>query len=233
MNSPKNLQGTWSQALVTFLLPLFSVLILRWLFVEPFVIPSVSMVPNLLVHDHILVKKFAYGIRVPFMNEWVVKWGQPQFGDIVVFKYPEDPQVFYIKRVIGLPGDQITVRDGRIQINGEEKILIEQAETSEGLYQFLEEGHLVQFRSRQASPDSLKETFQVPAGQFFMMGDNRDFSSDSRVWGYVPERLLVGPAWMIWLSCEKTLPTMKFLCDPSQIRWERIFKKLDKSFRAQ
>lgn len=232
MNLQKNLQGTWPQALATFLLPLVAVLALRWAVVEPFVIPSASMLPNLKIHDHILVKKFAYGLRVPFANHWILRWGHPQAGEISVFRYPEDPQIYYIKRIIGLPGDSILVRDGRVHVNGEEKVLKSLGPDEEGLYRFQEQNYLVQFRSEAPFPDALGETFQVPAGHYFVLGDNRDFSADSRVWGFVPEKLLVGPAWLIWLSCEKTLPTMKFLCDPSQIRWERLFKKLDKPISA-
>lgn len=228
MEKIKNLRGSWSQALATFLIPLAVLLTLRWVVVEPFVIPSASMLPNLLIHDHVLVKKFSYGLRLPLSDHWLIRWGGPQRGDIVVFRYPEDPKVFYIKRIIGLPGDSVEVQDGRVSLKGMPKELIEQGVDADGMYRFKEDHYLVQFQSQNIMTDSLVETFQVPEGSYFVMGDNRDFSADSRVWGFLPQDLLVGPAWLIWLSCEKTLPTLKFLCDPAQIRWERIFKKLDK-----
>ncbi len=103
----KNLKGTWDQAILTFLLPILLVLGVRWAFVEPFVIPSGSMIPNLLIHDHIIVKKFSYGLHIPFGDVWIAQWSAPQRGDIVVFKYPENPDVYYIKRLIGLPGIEL------------------------------------------------------------------------------------------------------------------------------
>jgi signal peptidase I len=101
----KNLKGTWNQAILTFLFPILLVLGVRWALFEPFVIPSGSMIPNLLIHDHILVKKFAFGIHVPFSDKWLVQWTKPSRGEIVVFKYPENPEVYYIKRLIGLPSE--------------------------------------------------------------------------------------------------------------------------------
>ena len=228
MESHKNLKGTWTQALATFLIPLVLLLSVRWLLIEPFVIPSASMLPNLLIHDHVLVKKFAYGIRLPLSDHWILRWSQPKRGDIVVFRYPEDPKVFYIKRIIGVPGDSIQVQDGRVSLEGIPKKLQDEKVDSDGMHQFKEDHYRVQFRSQAAMTDSLVENFEVPQGSYFVMGDNRDYSADSRVWGFLSQDLLVGPAWVIWLSCEKTLPTLKFLCDPAQIRWERIFKKLDK-----
>lgn len=225
----RDYKGTWRQAFLTFLSPIIAVLFVRWIVIEPFVIPSGSMVPNLLVHDHILVQKFSYGIKVPFTNYWLAKWGSPQRGDIVVFRYPENPKIFYVKRLVGIPGDQVQVQDGRLTVNGNP--LISDQETgeqdSEGYYLFKEGDHLVRFSQRLPSPESLKEKYVVPEGQYFFMGDNRDQSSDGRVWGYVPEALLVGKAWTIWMSCEKTLESMSFLCDPSQMRWERAFNSLD------
>lgn len=233
MGSPeKNRQGTWSQALYTFSLPLLLILLLRWVLLEPFVIPSGSMIPNLLIHDHILVKKFSYGLKVPFLNHWLIRWSRPERGDIIVFKFPQNPDVYYIKRLIGLPGDQISVRDGRLQVNGQEWGL-EKIENplpeSENNFSYWQESaeavprHIVRFL--ETSAQNHEETlYKVPPGKYFFMGDNRDQSSDGRVWGFVDESLLVGPAWMIWLSCEQTLEAAPFLCDPQKIRWKRWLK---------
>lgn len=235
MSEPKatpNLKGTWNQAILTFLFPILLVMGVRWALFEPFVIPSGSMIPNLLIHDHILVKKFAYGLHFPFSDKWLVQWSTPQRGDIVVFKYPENPDVYYIKRLIGLPGDRIEVRAGRITVNDKpfemasyEGPLVNNKE----FYYFTENNtqktYVVRFLSEESSADV--QVYQVPQGQFFFMGDNRDQSSDSRFWGFVKNDYLVGKASVIWLSCNSTLPTMTFVCDPSQIRFNRLFKALD------
>ena len=112
-------QGTWPQALLTFFLPLVLVFLFRWLLFEPFVIPSESMVPNLLIHDHIIVKKFAYGFKPPLGDGWLWKFQDPKRGDVVVFRFPENRDIFFIKRLIGLPGDEITVQNGQIAVNGQ------------------------------------------------------------------------------------------------------------------
>lgn len=235
MSEPKatpNLKGTWNQAILTFLFPILLVMGVRWALFEPFVIPSGSMIPNLLIHDHILVKKFAYGLHFPFSDKWLIQWSTPQRGDIVVFKYPENPDVYYIKRLIGLPGDRIEVRAGRITVNDKpfemapyEGPLVNNKE----FYYFTEnntqKSYVVRFLSEENSADV--QVYQVPPGQFFFMGDNRDQSSDSRFWGFVKNDYLVGKASVIWLSCNSTLPTMTFVCDPSQIRFNRLFKALD------
>ena len=220
-------KGTWDQAILTFLFPIALVLGLRWIMIEPFVIPSGSMIPNLLIHDHILVKKFAYGLRVPFADKWLVRWANPERGQVVVFKYPENPDVYYIKRLIGLPGDEVIVKNGRISVNGEAWALTPFANPANepGFFYFSETGktenHVVRFLSNDETGES--KVFIIPQGQYFFMGDNRDQSADSRYWGFVKEEYLVGQAWMVWLSCNSTLPTMTFVCDPAQIRWNRLF----------
>lgn len=225
-----SLKGTWNQAILTFLFPIFLVLGFRWALLEPFVIPSGSMIPNLLIHDHILVKKFAYGVHVPFSDKWLFQWGVPQRGDIVVFKYPENPEVYYIKRLVGIPGDTVEVQGGRISVNGKKFDLknYESPINEQGFSYFLENNeakeYVVRFLYEESSGEP--QVYTVPEGQFFFMGDNRDQSSDSRFWGFVKNDYIVGKAWVIWLSCENTLPTMTFVCDPSQIRFNRLFKKL-------
>lgn len=188
------------------------VLLLRSFLVEPFRIPSGSMMPTLLVGDFILVNKFTYGIRLPVLHNKVIEMNQPQRGDIVVFRYPENPSVDYIKRVIGLPGDKISYHQKKLTINGQ---AINQV--SLGEYQGVKEEssperieHLHELLAPPAEHSILVNAdyphfdgegdFIVPAGQYFMMGDNRDNSNDSRYWGFVPEANLVGKAFFIWMS---------------------------------
>ncbi len=220
-------KGTWPQALLTFLIPILIVLCIRWVLLEPFVIPSGSMIPNLLVHDHVLVKKFSLGLRVPFTRRWLVTWRSPQRGEITVFHYPQNPEVYYIKRLIGLPGDHVEVVADHVTVNGVawpvEPMTYPSPE--EGFEYFAEksplEKHVIRLE-KERPEETTPKVFVVPEGEYFFMGDNRDQSSDSRYWGFVKKDLLVGPAWLIWLSCENTLPTLTYVCDPAQIRWSRI-----------
>jgi signal peptidase I len=232
-----NLKGTWAQAIATFLLPLFLVFIVRWMIIEPFVIPSGSMIPNLLIHDHILVKKFSLGLKVPFTNYWLIRWRQPHRGEVLVFRFPENPDVFYIKRLVGLPGDTVSVSNGQVKVNGVSwpLQLVKSSELGNGLqsedgFDYFKESsgdssHIVRFYSTPLSLDEDRD-FKVPEGHYFFMGDNRDQSSDGRVWGYVPDKYLVGPASLIWLSCENTLSSNSYLCDPREIRWKRLFSSV-------
>lgn len=227
---PRSLKGTWNQAILAFFFPVLLVMGFRWALLEPFVIPSGSMIPNLLIHDHIFVQKFAYGLHVPFSDKWLLKWAAPERGQIVVFRYPENPEVYYIKRLVGLPGDTVQVQNGRITLNGE-KLLLVPAEipVPEKGFTYFEEknaqqSYVVRFFSEEAHGEA--QVYRIPEGQYFFMGDNRDQSSDSRFWGFVKDDYIVGKAWLIWLSCESTLPSMPFVCDPSQIRFQRLFQKL-------
>lgn len=185
------------------------VLLLRSFIAEPFRIPSASMMPTLLIGDFILVNKFTYGIRLPVINKKVIELNEPQRGDIVVFRYPKDPTVDYIKRVIGLPGDRVAYHDKKLHING---VPINQV--SLGRYQGVGQGedmtgnehlsedligveHSILIRNGAASAEGV---YIVPKGSYFVMGDNRDNSNDSRYWGTVPEENLVGKAFFIWMS---------------------------------
>ncbi|MGE0632329.1 MAG: signal peptidase I [Pseudobdellovibrionaceae bacterium] len=232
-----DLRGTWLQALFSFFIPILLVLSVRWLLFEPFTIPSGSMIPNLLIHDYIFVNKLAYGVRWPFSKSWIVNWGAPQRGDVVVFRYPQNEAQFFIKRVIGLPGETVIVQNGEISINGAS---LSQApagpsrESTEAVdldspYETLTENngkieYTVQYH--QGSRHNLDYEEVIPPGHYFMMGDNRDESSDSRVWGFVPVENLMGKAEFIWLSCEQTLATSEMLCDPKTLRFSRIFRKI-------
>lgn len=229
--SKTNLKGTWPQAIGTFLLPVLIVFSIRWLLVEPFVIPSGSMIPNLLIHDHILVKKYSLGLKIPFSDFWLMRWRTPQRGEVMVFRFPENPEIFYIKRLIGLPGDVVVVRgSGQITVNGQEWTLQAEPAREEDNFSYYMEStgqqkHVVRFYGDPLASDESKE-YRVPEGEYFFMGDNRDQSSDGRVFGYVPEKYLIGPASVIWLSCENTLTSVSYICDPRQIRWKRLFNSV-------
>jgi len=183
------------------------VLLIRSFLFEPFRIPSDSMMPTLLDGDFIFVNKFTYGLRLPVANTEVVKLGQPERGDVVVFRLPSDPATNYIKRLVGLPGDHVTVRDKRVWINGE----LQQV-TPDGVYEgFGHTGAQIGFEQLGAVPHRVlhipnRPSYDFddvgPAGHYFFMGDNRDNSRDSRFpeVGYVPEDLVVGKAVVIWLN---------------------------------
>lgn len=185
------------------------VFLLRSFLVEPFRIPSGSMMPGLLAGDFILVNKYTYGLRLPVINRKVVDINTPKRGDVMVFRFPGDPSVNYIKRVIGLPGDKIVYRDKKLIINGNPM-----PQTPVGDYTYTETGdHLIFARRLQEQIDGAShailvsenagtglQEFVVPEGHYFVMGDNRDRSNDSRFWGTVPEANVVGRAFLIWFS---------------------------------
>ncbi len=196
------------------------VLLLRSFLFEPFRIPSGSMMPTLLVGDFILVNKFTYGVRLPVLNTKIIEKGSPQRGDIVVFRFPKDPTVDYIKRVVGLPGDRIGYYNKQVFVNGApvkqtalgEYIGGSQAAGMEGESLFSEElGHVTHdILVRKSDPSAREGEFVVPSGQYFVMGDNRDNSNDSRFWGAVPEANLVGRAFFIWMSWDSGKPGISF-----------------------
>jgi len=197
---------------------LLIVFLLRGFIAEPFRIPSGSMYPTLEVGDFILVNKFAYGVRLPILQTKVIELDDPDRGDIVVFKYPKDPSQNYIKRLIGLPGDRIDYLDKVVYLNGERVAQVEKE-----FYQYLDQkgNRLGAMRYEQTIPiggDSndvaakfstllsspprrgSRRSWVVPEGQYFMMGDNRDNSQDSRSWGFLPDKNVVGKAFFIWMS---------------------------------
>jgi signal peptidase I len=188
---------------------ILAVLLLRSFLVEPFRIPSGSMMPTLLVGDFILVNKFSYGIRLPVLDTKIIEIGEPQRGDVVVFRYPNDPSVDYIKRVVGLPGDRIGYFNKVVYINGEPA-----GQVPGGVY--IGKGSGVNMSGASRRKEQLGEVqhdilvmprtpglegeFVIAEDEYFVMGDNRDNSNDSRFWGSVPETHLVGKAFSIWMN---------------------------------
>ncbi|SDT93503.1 signal peptidase I [Halopseudomonas salegens] len=200
------------------------VLVLRSFLVEPFQIPSGSMKPTLEVGDFILVNKFAYGIRLPVLNTKIISVDDPQRGEVMVFRYPNNPRINYIKRVIGMPGDHVVYADKQFYINGEriEQSMIERRSDDEiPLGHPLRAAAQVEIREeylgdqdhrirlKQLSPAADKQEWRVPEGHYFMVGDNRDNSNDSRywsspdipepLWGMVPDNYIVGKAFVVWM----------------------------------
>jgi signal peptidase I len=193
---------------------LFVVFVLRSFIVEPFQIPSSSMVPTLQVGDYILVNKYTYGIRLPVIRTKVLAVNEPKRGDVMVFFPPHMNDTYYIKRVVGLPGDTVTYRDKRLTINGEPVATEWLAVVPEGRSRFNvgleslgETSHLTQVD--QTRPEREFSVVVMP-GHYFMMGDNRDNSSDSRIWGQVPEKDIVGKAFAIWMHWDSLFSIPSF-----------------------
>jgi signal peptidase I len=222
------------------------VFVLRSFLVEPFKIPSGSMLPTLLIGDFILVNKFEYGIRLPVINKKVIELGSPQHGDVMVFRYPSDPSLDYIKRVVGLPGDRVEYRDKQLTINGKPI-----PRTPQGKFEYTGEGlnfivgdtwtekpgqHVHTAMTQKGQPsvivhqvagdfpfrdncryDDTGFRCTVPKGHYFMMGDNRDASNDSRYWGFVPDENIVGRAFFIWWNFDDFLTMVKTVSAPQRI----------------
>ncbi len=205
---------------------ILAVLLLRSFLVEPFRIPSNSMMPTLLTGDFILVNKYAYGIRLPVLDNKVVEMGEPARGDVVVFRYPKDPSVDYIKRVVGLPGDRVGYYNKIIYINGEPVGQvpagvyigvgsgISMSGASERQEQLGEVLHDILVMPR---TPGLEGEYVVGDSEYFVMGDNRDNSNDSRYWGPVPESNLVGKAFRVWMNWDGA---------NGGVDWDRIGMKI-------
>jgi signal peptidase I len=214
----------WIEYAISFFPVILFVFLLRSFVVEPFRIPSGSMLPTLQAGDFILVNKFSYGIRLPIIDKKIIAVGSPKRGDVLVFRYPVDPSVDYIKRVVGLPGDEIIYRDKQLYVNG----TIVPRSPDGGYFEPSQNSYVVQYkeklgdvehkmlveerRSKELLPiwrfpeiENCQYFFNgvrcfVPQGQYFTMGDNRDNSLDSRYWGFVPDGNIVGKAFFVWMN---------------------------------
>ncbi|MCY7305001.1 MAG: signal peptidase I [Rhodoferax sp.] len=211
----------WTAGLFPVILAVF---FLRSFLYEPFKIPSGSMIPTLLVGDLILVNKYHYGLRLPVINKKITDGAAPQRGDVMVFRYPPRPSLDYIKRVVGLPGDEVSYLNKRLRINGKDVDTTVMAQffdedrmryTNQFEEKLGDRAHRLlnhddrpayvegaeQFPNRENCRYSVEGVVcKVPAGHFFMMGDNRDNSLDSRFWGFVPEKNIVGRAVFVWMN---------------------------------
>ncbi|MEF1253749.1 MULTISPECIES: signal peptidase I [unclassified Vibrio] len=239
-------QPWWVENSVSIFPVIAAVLVLRSFIYEPFQIPSGSMMPTLLVGDFILVEKYAYGLKDPVWRTQLVETGKPERGDIVVFKYPPQPNIDYIKRVVGLPGDTVRYNSKKeicIQSSGEtscQPVKLSNVEESQFIQNGIpliqldeklgEVGHQIlvnplrRDRVELYQPRNGVNEWVVPEGQYFVMGDNRDNSADSRYWGFVPEANLVGKAVAIWISFEFERDADSVLPSwiPTGVRFNRI-----------
>lgn len=202
----KSLVREYTEAIIiAILLALF----IRTFIVQAFKIPSGSMLPTLKIGDHLLVSKFTYGLRVPFSGALLLPWKEPQRGDVIVFRFPKDRSVDYIKRVIGVPGDTVTIKDKRVFINGEVIADPHAHFTSTDII------------DGKASPRDNFGPVTVPEGAVFVMGDNRDNSYDGRFWGFVDQRDILGKAFILYWSWDLEKPLLSFERLAS-VRWSRI-----------
>ena len=217
--------------------PIFlAVLLLRAFLVEPFRIPSGSMMPTLLVGDFILVNKYTYGIRMPVSKTKLLELNEPERGDVAVFRWPVNPRLDYIKRVVGLPGDKVRYRSKTLYINGEPMQVepvgqykpVGSGMRALGSYEGTEDltgvehSILVNPLAPDFSPSCTFMGYQeveVPEGHYLMVGDNRDDSNDGRCWGFVPEQNLVGKAFFVWFSLDWERSGF--------VAWERIGNLID------
>jgi signal peptidase I len=220
-------QPIWIEYSGSFFPVIALVFFVRSFLYEPFKIPSGSMEPTLIAGDFILVNKFTYGVRLPIINKTIIEINQPKRGDVMVFRYPVDPTTDYIKRVIGLPGDKIVYKNKHLTINGQKVTyqalpdFLDESSESNLAYrkQFIEnlagvKHKVLNFEEAPtyvSGPDDFPQhelcsydiegfACSVPAGHYFMMGDNRDNSRDSRYWGFVPDENIVGKAFFIWMN---------------------------------
>ena len=206
----------------SFLIIVNIVFAFRSVFFEPFKIPTGSMIPTLNIGDFILVNKFAYGFKVPFSDMfsdpiYITDFVEPKRGDVIVFKYPKDESLNFIKRLIGVPGDKREIYNKQVFVNGKQIITVEMTEkkskelsdemvdhykkiTFKFMNAKIDDKEFMQQYTYYQTPHDTMDEFTVPEGQYFVMGDNRDFSSDSRVWGFVPRQNIRGKAILIWFS---------------------------------
>lgn len=207
--------------------PVFlSVLLIRSFLIQPYRVPTGSLAPTVLPGDFIVVNQFAYGLRLPVLNTKILSIGEPKRGDIMLFRFPKDPKVLFVKRVIGLPGDHVIYRNKVLIVNNNTMW-----QTAYGMDLYVEDGFSMPVHVKIEKLDQLIHKIfvkpghrewenvdvVVPPGSYFVMGDNRDNSDDSRSWGFVPEANLIGKAFGVWMSWDS---------EKTNVRWERIGTKL-------
>ena len=202
LQSQRPVKPLWREYGEALFVALILALVIRTFVVQAFKIPSESMVKTLLVGDHLLASKFSYGIRIPFTHTYIYKGEDPVKGDIIIFEYPNDPSVDYIKRIVGTPGDTIEVRNKQLFRNGEA--------VKESFIRFTEPDRIQPVRDNFGP-------VTVPADKYFVMGDNRDNSMDSRFWGFVDRSAIRAKAWRIYWSWGGL----------GDIRWDRIGKAVE------
>lgn len=191
----------WREYAEALAIALLLAIVIRTFVIQAFKIPSESMLQTLLVGDHLLASKFTYGLKIPFTHTYFYKGSEPQRGDVIIFEYPNDPSVDYIKRVVGLPGDVIEVRNKQLFRNGEK--------IRESYVRFTDGNRMEPVRDNYGP-------VTVPPNKYFVMGDNRDNSADSRFWGFVDRSAIVAKAWRLYWSWAGI----------SDIRWDRIGKSI-------
>ena len=198
---------------------LIFVLVIRSFIFEPFRIPSGSMKPTLYEGDFIFVKKYSYGLRLPVLETKIIETGSPKRGDVIVFRLPSNPSINYIKRVIGLPGDEVEYERQRLKINGVVMDLVANGEIVDHAPVYIEnlDGRRHEVLIYDPGHSKVDGIYVIPEGHYFVMGDNRDRSKDSRYIGTVPEEYLVGEAIRVW---------MHFVPGKMPL-WERIGKKIE------
>lgn len=209
MSAQERKKSVFREYVEAFIIAILLALFIRTFIIQAFKIPSSSMVPTLLIGDHLLVSKFYYGIKVPFTGATLIPWNSPKHGDVIVFKYPKDRSIDYIKRVIGIPGDTIRIKNKKIFINDKP----------------IEDPH-AHFMTKtilngSVSPRDNFGPITVPANKVFAMGDNRDNSSDGRFWGFVNQKDIRGKAFILYWSWDidtSLLSLERF----TSIRWSRL-----------
>jgi signal peptidase I len=204
---------------------LLIVLLIRAFLIQPYRVPSGSLEPTILPGDFIAVSQFSYGLRLPVLNYKIIKIGEPKRGDIALFRWPDNPSIIFVKRVVGVPGDHIVYRHKILRINGkiaDQKLIGRTLDiepdnvpvpVQEKMENLLGVEHHIFIRGIGGDIGTVDTI--VPKGFYFMMGDNRDASDDSRFWGFVPEENLIGKAFIIWMSWDP---------ENHNVRWNRIGK---------
>jgi signal peptidase I len=239
----------WTDGWGSVFVAIFAALVVRWGLFEAYVIPSGSMLPSLLIYDHIFVNKFNYGLRVPFSENWLFRHNEFKRGEVIVFKNPKDMSIFYIKRIVGIPGDVISYENGVLYVNDQPMEKMPPSPDNE--FRWLRDADFQRENNIYDNIDNYSQFEEdltgkkhavlirkgdyydkfgpvtVPDGQLFMMGDNRNNSQDSRFWGFLPQINVLGRASIVWLSCENTLPVLTFICNPLTIRWGRFFHSVN------